>query len=352
MKAASLQSHQSLKNAAMEVILGKNKEILEDYEILAPRHFSSKEMPGQADDVFHDCIKKVKAEAKKDGKDMTEQEAAAICTKSRKEGGATQKFGAKRKAEVDHTRKKDKTANENLVFEFLDYAVGNDLTENSSNGEELILEAVEDLNELCLAVNEYLGYGNELLEYNPKERITRAARALHLRAARRGEATSDARHHVKQMYMAPSKEDREQHEKEYDKSTAKVEKSIERGFDHEYRIKSALRKLREASMSDLGKKTSDAVTKIGRAKSQMSKRVSAGTMSPEEKLVAGRSADRKIATIKTRDPKFHNSLASSGRRFRVGKNAPFTNKDPEAIAMRKNVMDYEKNNPKGNWAGD
>ena len=73
-----------------------------------PKHFSSKEMPGQADDVFHDCIKRVRAEASRDGRDMTEQEAAAICTKSRKKGGATEKFGAKRKAEVDRKRKKDK----------------------------------------------------------------------------------------------------------------------------------------------------------------------------------------------------------------------------------------------------
>ena len=73
-----------------------------------PKHFSSKEMPGQADDVFHDCIKRVRAEASRDGRDMTEQEAAAICTKSRKKGGATEKFGAKRKAEVDRKRKEDK----------------------------------------------------------------------------------------------------------------------------------------------------------------------------------------------------------------------------------------------------
>ena len=81
-----------------------------------PKHFSSKEMPGQADDVFHDCTKRVKAEASKDGKDMTEQEAAAICTKSRKEGGATEKFGAKRKAEVDRKRKEDKMDEEIKVI--------------------------------------------------------------------------------------------------------------------------------------------------------------------------------------------------------------------------------------------
>jgi hypothetical protein len=72
----------------------------------APKHFSSKEEPGQADDTFHDCISKVKAEAKRDGKEMSEKEAAAICEKSRKEGGATLKFGAKRKEEED--RKRDK----------------------------------------------------------------------------------------------------------------------------------------------------------------------------------------------------------------------------------------------------
>ena len=73
----------------------------------SPKHFSSKEEPGQEDDVFHECIKRVKAEASKNGKDMPEQEAAAICTQSRKEGGATEKFGTKRKAEVDRKRKED-----------------------------------------------------------------------------------------------------------------------------------------------------------------------------------------------------------------------------------------------------
>ena len=61
------------------------------------QHFSSKEKPGQADDTFHSCIEKVKAEAKRDGKEMSEKEAAAICEKSREEGGATLKFGEKRK---------------------------------------------------------------------------------------------------------------------------------------------------------------------------------------------------------------------------------------------------------------
>tara|TARA_R100001460_G_scaffold48514_5_gene86512 strand:+ start:621 stop:1046 length:426 start_codon:yes stop_codon:yes gene_type:complete len=71
-----------------------------------PKHFSPKEEPGQADDTFHDCISKVKAEARKEGKSMSEKEAAAICEKSREEGGATLKFGAKRKAEEDKKREK------------------------------------------------------------------------------------------------------------------------------------------------------------------------------------------------------------------------------------------------------
>tara|TARA_R110000851_G_scaffold19868_1_gene60616 strand:- start:143 stop:550 length:408 start_codon:yes stop_codon:yes gene_type:complete len=70
-----------------------------------PKHFSSKEEPGQADDTFHDCISKVKAEARKEGKTMSEKEASAICEKSREEGGATLKFGAKRKAEEDKKKK-------------------------------------------------------------------------------------------------------------------------------------------------------------------------------------------------------------------------------------------------------
>ena len=74
-------------------------------------HFSSKEEPGQADNTFHDCISKVKAEARKEGKAMSEKEASAICEKSREEGGATLKFGAKRKAEEDKKRREDKAEN-------------------------------------------------------------------------------------------------------------------------------------------------------------------------------------------------------------------------------------------------
>ena len=82
------------------------KKFLTISEKKAPKHFSPEEEPGQADDTFHDCISKVKAEAKRDGKEMSEKEAAAICEKSREEGGATLKFGAKRKEEED--RKRDK----------------------------------------------------------------------------------------------------------------------------------------------------------------------------------------------------------------------------------------------------
>ena len=93
----------------------KFKRILEDIkkrndhleEKRSPKHFSSREMPGQADDVYHDCIERVKAEAKKNDKPMSEQEAAAICEKSREEGGATLKFGAQRKKEEASKRKED-----------------------------------------------------------------------------------------------------------------------------------------------------------------------------------------------------------------------------------------------------
>jgi hypothetical protein len=88
----------------LEEIKKRNESLLEKK---APMHFSPKEMPGQADDVYHNCIKSVKAEAKKNGKPMSEQEAAAICEKSRKEGGATLKQGAQRKKEEDRKRKED-----------------------------------------------------------------------------------------------------------------------------------------------------------------------------------------------------------------------------------------------------
>ena len=50
----------------------KFKKILEDIkrrnlilrENKVPKNFSSKEMPGQADGVYHECIQSVKAEAK------------------------------------------------------------------------------------------------------------------------------------------------------------------------------------------------------------------------------------------------------------------------------------------------
>ena len=93
----------------------KFKKILEDIkrremilrENKVSKNFSSKEMPGQADSVYHECIQSVKAEAKKNGKSMSEGEAAAICEKSRKEGGATLKQGAQRKKEESRKRKED-----------------------------------------------------------------------------------------------------------------------------------------------------------------------------------------------------------------------------------------------------
>ena len=62
-----------------------------------------------ADDVFRDCIQSVKKSFKKHdykpfkGKTV-EDAAAAICTDSRKEGGATLNWGSKRRREVEKAR--------------------------------------------------------------------------------------------------------------------------------------------------------------------------------------------------------------------------------------------------------
>jgi hypothetical protein len=80
-----------------------------EYKVETPKHFNPDQMPGTADDVFRDCIESVKKSFKKQGykpfKGKTvEDAAAAICTDSRKEGGATLNWGAKRRREVEKAR--------------------------------------------------------------------------------------------------------------------------------------------------------------------------------------------------------------------------------------------------------
>lgn len=78
-------------------------------EVETPKHFNPRQMPGTADDVFHDCILSVKKSFKKygytpDPGDTVEDAAAKICTDSRKEGGATLNWGEKRRREVEKAR--------------------------------------------------------------------------------------------------------------------------------------------------------------------------------------------------------------------------------------------------------
>jgi hypothetical protein len=81
------------------------------------KHFSPGQEPGAADDTFYSCIEKVKKSFKKHnykvkkGKTL-EDAAAAICTDSRKEGGATLDWGEKRKKDVERKRPGGKTGNE------------------------------------------------------------------------------------------------------------------------------------------------------------------------------------------------------------------------------------------------
>jgi len=87
----------------------KKKKKKKDYKVDTPKHFNPSQMPGTADDVFHDCITSVKKSFKKHkykpypGDDV-EDAAAKICTDSRKEGGATLDWGEKRKKEVERAR--------------------------------------------------------------------------------------------------------------------------------------------------------------------------------------------------------------------------------------------------------
>ena len=93
---------------------------LEEYKVKTPKHFNPTQEPGTADDVFHDCIASVKKSFKKHdykpykGKNV-EDAAAAICTDSRKEGGATLDWGIKRKREVEKTRPGGKSGYEKDV---------------------------------------------------------------------------------------------------------------------------------------------------------------------------------------------------------------------------------------------
>jgi len=93
---------------------------LQEYKVDTPKHFNPSQMPGTADDVFHDCIASVKKSFKKHdyplkkGKTL-EDAAAAICTDSRKEGGATLDWGIKRKREVEKARPGGKSGYEKDV---------------------------------------------------------------------------------------------------------------------------------------------------------------------------------------------------------------------------------------------
>tara|TARA_R110002096_G_scaffold395130_1_gene590489 strand:+ start:231 stop:578 length:348 start_codon:yes stop_codon:yes gene_type:complete len=93
---------------------------LEEYKVKTPKHFNPTQEPGTADDVFRDCIASVKKSFKKNdykpykGKNV-EDAAAAICTDSRKEGGATLDWGIKRKREVEKARPGGKSGYEKDV---------------------------------------------------------------------------------------------------------------------------------------------------------------------------------------------------------------------------------------------
>jgi len=98
----------------------KKKKKKKDYKVKTPKHFKPSQEPGTADDVFHDCIASVKKSFKKNdykphkGKNV-EDAAAAICTDSRKEGGATLDWGIKRKREVEKARPGGKSGYEKDV---------------------------------------------------------------------------------------------------------------------------------------------------------------------------------------------------------------------------------------------
>ena len=92
-----------------QIIQEEFESELEEYKVKTPKHFNPTQEPGTADDVFHDCIASVKKSFKKhdyplkNGKTL-EGAAAAICTDSRKEGGATLDWGEKRRREVEKAR--------------------------------------------------------------------------------------------------------------------------------------------------------------------------------------------------------------------------------------------------------
>jgi len=100
-----------------QIVREELKSVLSEDKTKTPKHFSPKQMPGTADDVFHDCINSVKKSFKKHGYtpdpgDTVEDAAAKICTDSRKEGGATLDWGTKRKREVEKARPGGKTGYE------------------------------------------------------------------------------------------------------------------------------------------------------------------------------------------------------------------------------------------------
>ena len=108
------------KTKLQEIIQEELEAELEEYKVKTPKHFNPTQEPGTADDVFHDCIASVKKSFKKHdykpykGKNV-EDAAAAICTDSRKEGGATLDWGIKRKREVEKARPGGKSGYEKDV---------------------------------------------------------------------------------------------------------------------------------------------------------------------------------------------------------------------------------------------
>jgi len=97
------------KAKLQEIIEEELEAALGEYKVKTPKHLNPSQEPGTADDVFHDCIASVKKSFKKQGYKpdpgkTVEDAAAAICTDSRKEGGATLDWGEKRKKEVEKAR--------------------------------------------------------------------------------------------------------------------------------------------------------------------------------------------------------------------------------------------------------
>jgi len=119
-KARNLGCYSSRKGAENREREVQYFKRVSEEKVETPKHFNPTQEPGTADDVFHDCINSVKKSFKKYGykpfKGKTvEDAAAAICTDSRKEGGATLDWGIKRKREVEKARPGGKSGYESDV---------------------------------------------------------------------------------------------------------------------------------------------------------------------------------------------------------------------------------------------